>query len=153
MHTQNDWTDMPRPQTPFSIAEATGAAEHNPGRYTDRKQAPQPQGPLGEPPNHFDDVHRDLWNEVAAMPPPGVLTSADRILVEIAANLLYRLRKGGSYDADENMIFPLSAVELGHLRSCLGSMGCTPADRGRVSNAQKKTASPLGKLKVSGRAN
>lgn len=129
---------MPRPQTPIDIAEATGALEHNKKRFKARKEAPQPQGELGESPNHFGDIDRDLWTEVAGMTAPGVLTSADRILVEITVGLLRRLRgikrHGGEW------VEPLKPVELGHLRACLGSMGLTPADRGRVtgSNAKKQ---------------
>ena len=120
---------MPRPQTPYAIAEATGATEHNPGRYRDRKSAPQPEGELGDPPNYFDDAGRELWHEVAGMTAPGVLTKADRILVEVTATLLRKFRDPNPETGG------LKPVELGHLRSCLGSMGLTPADRGRVNGS------------------
>ncbi|GAA3758132.1 hypothetical protein [Terriglobus aquaticus] len=127
---------MPRPQTPISIGEATGAKEHNPGRYEGRKNAPKPDPELGPAPNYFDDVDRDFWNEVAGTTAPGVLTKADRILVEVTARLLRKFR-------DKNpQTGGLKPVELGHLRACLGSMGLAPADRGRVtgSDASKKEA-------------
>ena len=125
---------MPRNQTPLAIAEATGALEHNRGRYEQRKNAPQPTGELGEPPNHFDDIDRDLWCEVAGMTAPGVLTSADRLIVEVTAMLLRKLRYP---DPDNGGIKP---VEIGHLRACLGSMGLTPADRGRVTGSNEPQA-------------
>ena len=120
--------------------------EHDPSRYESRRNAPQPQGELGDPPNYFDDVHRDMWREIAAMPPPGVLTSADRILVEITARLLRRFRTPFKQQNAETP--PLTAVEIGHLRACLGSMGLTPADRGRVtgSDAPQKPQDPLDEL-------
>lgn len=127
---------MPRTRTPLAEAEATGALEHNKKRYADRKAAPVPAGPIGEPPNHFDDVDRDLWREVVAMPADGVLTSADRLLVEITVHLLRRFR--GINRDDDKQIAPLTGVEIGHLRACLGSMGCTPADRTRVKAGDGK---------------
>jgi hypothetical protein len=138
---------MPRQRTPLPIAEATGATEHNKKRYADRLDAPRPEGPIGEPPNHFDDVDCDLWNEVVGMPAPGVLTSADRVLVEITVHLLRRFR--GIQREDAPPISPLTGVEMGHLRACIGSMGCTPADRSRVhagDDGKDKTQDPLAVL-------
>ena len=133
---------MPRPRTPLAEAEATGALEHNKKRYADRKNAPVPTGPIGEPPNHFDDVDRDLWSEVVGMPADGVLTSADRLLVEITVHLLRRFRGidygSGEDEEDHRSVAPLTGVEIGHLRACLGSMGCTPADRTRVKAGDGK---------------
>jgi hypothetical protein len=141
---------MPRSQTPYAIAEATGAAEHNPKRYKARKVAPQPEGVLGDPPNYFDEQLGDMWREIANYAPPGVLTSADRFLVEITSKLLHRFR---SLHPDDK----LSPVELGHLRSCLGSMGLTPADRGRVTSAkpqqQKDPLDAILSAKGTGKAN
>ena len=140
---------MPRPRTPLTEAEATGALDHNKRRYADRIDAPQPEGPIGEPPSHFDDVDRDLWAEVVGMPAPGVLTSADRLLVEITVHLLRRFRGidygSGEDEEDHRSITPLTGVELGHLRACLGSMGCTPSDRTRVKagNGKEKGHDPL----------
>jgi hypothetical protein len=146
---------MPKPQTPLAIAEATGALEHNRKRYENRKSAPQPAGELGEPPNHFSDLERDLWSEIAGMTAPGVLTSADRLLVELTTELLRRFR--GWQRATGEYVEPLKPVELGHLRACLGSMGLTPADRGRVSPSDApKPEDPLAILLGSngqGRAN
>lgn len=124
---------MARPQTPLEIAQATGARDKNPGRYEARKNAPEPTGELGDPPAYFTDVQRDMWREVERTVPPGILTSADRFLVEYFSKLMCRHR---SFDPDD----ALSPVEQGHLRACLGSMGLTPADRGRVigSNVPKK---------------
>lgn len=138
---------MPRPRTPLAEAEATGATEHNPKRFRDRKKAPLPTGPIGEPPAHFDDVDRDLWREVLALPAEGVLTSADRLLVEVTVKLLRKLR-GIDYE-DGPPIAPLTGVEMGHLRACLGSMGCTPADRTRVragNDGEDKPQDPLAVL-------
>jgi phage terminase small subunit len=122
---------MPRHRLPPSTAEASGAIERNPQRYRDRLNPPTVDDPIGEPPNHFDDISRDLWREVVAMPAHGVLTSADRVLVEITVRLLRKLRRG------ERENGPITGIEVGHLRACLGSMGCTPADRSKVSGADE----------------
>lgn len=137
---------MPRQRKPLAEHEATGQTEHNKKRYRDWKQAPQPTGEIGEPPAHFDDTDRDLWREVIGMPAPGVLTSADRLLVEITVKLLRKLRLIDYADAP---IVPLTGVEMGHLRACIGSMGCTPADRTRVhagDNGKQKAQDPLAVL-------
>jgi hypothetical protein len=126
---------MPRQRTPLAEAEATGATAKNPKRYRGRRASPTPEGPVGDPPSHFDDVDRDLWFEVANLPAQGVLTSADRVLVEVTVRLLRKLRGidyGMNEDDHRQPIAPLTGVEMGHLRACLGSMGCTPADRTRV---------------------
>lgn len=112
----------------MDTADASGAMERNPQRYADRQNAPKPEGPLGDPPNHFDETQRDLWNEIVGTVPALVLTSADRLLVEVTTMLLGKLRMG--------IIKP---VEIGHLRACLGSMGLTPADRTRVTKTDEPT--------------
>lgn len=144
---------MPRPRTPLPIAEATGAIEKNKKRFEGRDKVPLPQGPIGEPPNYFDDVDRDLWREVVELPAPGILTSADRLLVEITVKLLRRLRLIEYAEPEEGrqrqQITPLTGVEMGHLRACLGSMGCTPADRTRVhagDDGKEKSQDPLAVL-------
>lgn len=136
---------VPRPRTPLPIAEATGAVEHNRKRFEGRAAAPQPEGPVGDPPAHFDDIDRDLWHEVVALPAPGVLSSADRLLVEVTVQLLRKLRR---IDYADTPIAPLTGVEMGHLRACIGSMGCTPADRSRVNKADgdQETTDPLAVL-------
>ena len=65
------------------------------------------------------------WHELVAMAPPGVLTNADRWAVEIAAGLMAEYRKGEMLPAG-----------VGHLRSILGRMGLTPADRAALSIPQ-----------------
>ena len=113
------------------MAEASGAIERNPQRYVHRLAEISVHDPIGEPPNHFDDISRDLWRELVGMAPNGVLTHADRVLVEVTTRLLRKLRfadQGGP---------PITGIEIGHLRACLGSMGCTPADRSRVSRTDE----------------
>ena len=42
-------------------------------------------------PDYFDDVERDLWQEIASTVPVGVLTSAGRYVVGLTARLLREL--------------------------------------------------------------
>lgn len=121
---------MPRPRTPLSIAEDTGALDHNPKRFADRVNVPQPEGPIGDPPEFFDDYQKAIWKEVVALPAKGVLTSADRLLVETTVYLVAMQRIGD-----------IKPVDRGHLRACLGSMGLTPADRTRVHGTDDKPKS------------
>lgn len=122
---------MPRQRTPLSQAIGSGAVDHNPKRYADRLIEVTVHDPIGEPPNHFDDISRDLWREIVGMAPNGVLTFADRLLVEVTTRLLRKLRYGDVAGS------PITGVEVGHLRACMGSMGCTPADRSRVSRTDE----------------
>ena len=125
---------MPRQRLTPEQAEASGAIEHNPKRFADRIHAPQPAGPVGDPPNFFDDEQGDVWREILELAPLGVLTSADRLLVETTVYLVRMQRMG-----------LITSVDRGHLRACLGSMGMTPADRTRVQAASggKKERDPL----------
>lgn len=114
---------MSRPRTPTTVLDMRGAFKANPARK--RPDEPRPTGELGDPPAHLDGATLAAWNELVAMAPPGVLTNADRWAVEIAAGLMAEYRKGEMLPAG-----------VGHLRSILGRMGLTPADRAALSIPQ-----------------
>jgi hypothetical protein len=114
---------MPKPRKPTSqLGEQTLAK--NKGRYAARAREPRPAAKLGAPPKDLTPAQKKLWREIVAQVPPGVLTSADRIIVEITVRQLEKLRTGLA-----------SPVDIGHLRQSLASLGMTPADRSRVSTA------------------
>jgi hypothetical protein len=92
---------------------------------------------LGDPPESLGDVERAAWHELAALAPAGVLTKADRWLIEIACRLMAAGREhgfGGRHG--------ITAGEIGLLNSCLRSMGLTPADRSRVNLTSKPDVAP-----------
>jgi len=115
---------MGRINKPTKLKILKGTYRH----YRENPNEPMPENPLGEPPISLTDVQQEAWHEIAELIPDGVLTEADRIIVEIAARFLSDLRLKGS----------LSVGNMGHLMIALGRMGLTPADRPKVS-VQKKT--------------
>ena len=61
-----------------------------------------------------------------------MLTSADRVALEMLAGLIAKGRRPGG----------LTGAELGHLRALLGEMGASPASRSRVLPAAPGAAAP-----------
>jgi hypothetical protein len=121
-----------RPRKPTKLHVLQGT---RPGATT-RDRAAEPEcAPLGEPPAHWTAaveagseseekaarIKVAIWHEIVAALPPGVITEADRFTVEIAVELLVRLRLGLT-----------SAAEIGNLQRALASLGMTPADRSKV---------------------
>ncbi len=117
---------MPRPRTPIAKALASGAVDKNPKRFANRLNEPSPRADLGPAPMYFTPEQIELWQALVDRVPAGVLTAADCYIVELAVLLLEKLRRGD-----------IKPVEIGHLRASLGSMGLTPADRGKVNGAHE----------------
>lgn len=127
---------MPRPRKTLADAKRDGSYDHNPGRFLGR--AEPVTKPLGPAPMHFTPEQIEIWEELVAVVPAGVLAAGDTYLVELAVVLIGELRSGY-----------LSAPRMGHLRCTLGSMGLTPADRTRVNGSNeppKKEEDKLGRL-------
>lgn len=118
---------MPNPKLPFALAKLRGSTRKNPSRYESRKHAPQPHEGLGEPPQGLSPGALQAWLEIDRGLPPGVLTVADRMAVELAAQLLSEFRENPA-------LFP--AARLAQLRGLLGSLGLTPVDRIRLAVPQ-----------------
>jgi phage terminase small subunit len=116
---------MARPRTPTAVLELRGSFKTHPSRK--RPDEPRPTGKLGDPPPHLGEAALAAWHEIVGMAPPGVLTSADRWAVEIAAGLMAQFRAGD-----------LLPAGVGHLRGILGRMGLTPADRAGLNIPQPK---------------
>jgi phage terminase small subunit len=121
---------MPRPRTPTAILDARGALAHDSKRYAHRTSEPQPTKPLGSAPAHLTKDQKKVWRELATTAPADVLTGCDRWVVESAVMLMSLIRSGN-----------FTTATIAQLRSCLASMGMTPADRSRVS-AKKQELNP-----------
>lgn len=100
----------------------SGELQRRPGRYANVGLEPQPTGPLGNPPAHFDKQHRAAWKEIAANCSPGVLTNSDRIHVEQLCCLLCLVRGGNGKASDMSLL-------MASLQQC----GMTPLARSRVA--------------------
>ena len=93
----------------------------NPTRHRNRVGEPVGGEPIGDAPEHFKPLGKVLWHEVVNCVPAGVLTKADRLIVELLCRLLVEMR--------DKKLTPALATQI---RGCLGSLGMTPADRSRV---------------------
>jgi hypothetical protein len=118
---------MGRNRKPKAVAERDGSFEAHPERKAAYENEPKPEGPLGAPPKAFTDGSYTgdrllvIWNELTSQAPPGVLTSADRMHVEMVCRLIYRVRHGSPKSGDFNSI-----------KEFLGKMAMNPADRTKV---------------------
>ena len=120
---------MPNPRKPTALLAINGGLAKNPGRYTDRVNEPQSNGPIGDAPAGFNKARKAIWNEVVSTVPDGVLQKSDRLIVELISGWLFDLRAGEATVADK-----------AQLRMALASLGMTPADRSRVSATKEDTA-------------
>ena len=123
---------MPARRLPTQIHEARGSYRKNPARRRD--PTPVVTKRLGRPSETLSDTERAAWLEIVRCAPPGVLTRADRLSVELAARLLAELRAGSS---------TMTTSRLTTLRHLLESLGMAPAARANVSVAPKPRRSRL----------
>lgn len=115
---------MARPRTPTAVLELKGAFRKNPARGRARAGEPKVDRPLGSPPDSLSVEVHAAWCELEEMTPDGVLTYADRWLVEMAARLMDLVRRGLAETKDYSA-----------LMRCLASMGLTPVDRSKINLA------------------
>lgn len=114
---------MPRPRTPLAKARVTGRDKVNPARFTGRNE-PLVDDDLGHAPDWLLDTDaakpREAWEQLRSSIP--WLNSSHRGITAIAATVMGRMIAGQE----------VGTQSLNLLRQCLGSMGATPADAGRV---------------------
>jgi hypothetical protein len=103
---------------PRESAELKGAHKVHPERY--REEVPKSLLPLGKYPTGRSTEPEDCWFEISSMCIDGVLTGADRIMLEIASDLL------GEYREDHKKF---ASAKLGNIISCLARFGMSPSDR------------------------
>lgn len=115
---------MARHKLPLQIARLTGAAAANPQRYRDIP--PVAEGELGDPPEHLSVGAAAVWREIASTAPAGVLATADRVAVELAANLVAEYR-----EAPREFL----ASRIAQMTGLLARLGMTPIDRQRLAVA------------------
>lgn len=127
---------MPRPRKPTNILEFSGAYKKNPQRAGARANEPKPNGPLGDPPAHFKEPEREIWNEIAAELHPGTACRADRgdfeQLCIMAAKVRAQYAAGGPMAVDEKAV-----AACNRLRT---AFGLNPAARSRVAAAKQDPA-------------
>jgi P27 family predicted phage terminase small subunit len=77
-----------RPPVPTHLKVIRG----NPGRRKINTREPKPPGDLREPPAHFDEELREVWQYAIANAPPGLLKRIDSSVLETwcTSHLLHR---------------------------------------------------------------
>jgi hypothetical protein len=112
---------MGRPRKPIELHRLSGADKKHPERF--RNEVPKSTAPFGKYPSTRTTVPAECWAEISTMCIPGVLTGADRFMVEIAADLL------AEYRTDP----PGFAVgKYRTLVGLFGRFGMSPSDRSRL---------------------
>jgi hypothetical protein len=126
---------MPAQRKPTTLHEISGAFRKNPDRGRARKNEPVPKAGIGPAPRHMSEQERACWDEIVGIVPNGVLYDSDRLAVEITAKLLAKYRR------DEH-----STPELTALRASLSALGLTPADRSKITVADRDARNPFGAI-------
>ena len=112
---------MARPRIPSARAAVEGRDRHDPQRFRNR---PAPVfAEIGAPPSWMSIDQRQIWDVFISELP--WLNKTHRSLLEVAVTVRTRIASGQDIG--------VQAMNL--LRQCLGQMGATPADAGRVSFA------------------
>lgn len=123
---------MARHAQPRAVAELKGAAKKHPERY--RKEPPKSDLQVGNVPARFTAAQQEAWLELTTYAPTGVLAGADRLTLEVGAQLLAQFRQ----DGDD---FP--ANKIGHLIGILARLGMSPADRQKLGTEKKEAGNPF----------
>ena len=118
---------MARHAQPREVAAAKGATRKHPERY--RKEPPASDYKLGDAPDHMTEAAKAVWFELQTYAPAGVLTGADRLILEILSNLLAEYRE----DPRE-----FAVGKYVHMRGGLASIGMTVADRQKLGTEKAK---------------
>ncbi len=159
---------MGRIRKPSAELEAKGAFAKDPKRGRARRNEPKPDGPIGRPPTYFDAYHCAIWREIIDECPRGVLTKADRKLLELSVRLTAKMRLVpgrrplwlrflgdallnlglGEREVERmkdafHAALGVSSQELSLLATTLTRMGMTPADRSRVQVEPEKEDNPF----------
>lgn len=123
---------MARHKQPEALAKLKGATKKNPQRY--KKKAPTSTKPVGTAPAHMSPAARDAWAELVKYALTGVLTGADRLVMEVTATLLAQFR------ADP---LEMPAAKITQLVGCLARLGLTPADRQKLGVEKPPEGNPF----------
>jgi hypothetical protein len=116
---------MGRPRKPTSELSLRGAFQRNPSRLKEREGEPVVTGALGPPPDFLSDRAKAVWLEMAGH---GTwLTAADRMMVEIAADLMAQFRSDAA-----------NTRRVAVLVTVLNKLGFGPAERSKIRAPQAK---------------
>ena len=123
---------MARIPQPREVAKLKGSDKLNPQRYTG--EVPKCSMPVGDAPEDMLEGAQAVWFEICTFAPSGVITGADRFMLEMASNLLAEYR-------DDPVEFAVG--KYGHLISLLARFGLSPSDRNKLAMEPPKEANPF----------
>ena len=126
---------MGRHAQPRELAALKGADRKNPQRY--KSTPPKSAMPLGLPPAHLTKDAQGCWVELSAYALPGVLTGADRVMLEMASVLLAEFRSN---------TLDFSGAKIGHLVGLLARFGMSPTDRQKLGASSEVPSNPFDQL-------
>jgi phage terminase small subunit len=126
---------MARHAQPREVARLKGADKKDPQRY--RGEAPKRDMPLGNAPAQLSEDAAACWFELQSLALPGVMTGADRIMFEVASNLMAEYRR----DPVE-----FAVGKYAHLIGLLARFGMSPADRQKLAVEKPKSDNPYADL-------
>ena len=129
---------MARNHLPKNIHILKGTAKAHPERMRERENEPVNKAPIGKPSKYLSTVEKRFFKEIVDNSIEGVLGKSDRIAVEIAAALLFKVR---NLNIVEGEVQPATAGEQQLLCKYLGQFGMLPADRAKLSVEPKKAKS------------
>jgi phage terminase small subunit len=121
----------PAPRKSLAAHELSGAIKKNPARFVGRKDQPRSAAGIGAAPKHLTAEEKVVWRDVVKVSPKGVLTAADRLLLEVTCHLVVHFRSGAV----------IRASEVAMLLAALGRLGLSPADRAKL-NVQPEPPKP-----------
>ena len=114
------------------FAKLSGATKKHPERY--KKQIPKSDHDLGLAPAHLSDAAKVVWFELEAYSLKGVLTGADRFILEVTSTLLAEYRESPG---------DFAVGKYTHLIGCLARLGLTPSDRQKLGTDRKPEGNPF----------
>ena len=110
---------MRTPKKSLAELKLSGTFQQNKKRY---EHLTDPvvtiQLPVGRPPAHLQAAEKAAWAELVRVAHPGLLTRSDRLILEIAAKLIVRMRTSDAKTSEFNALL-----------SVLAKLGMTPAAR------------------------
>src|SRR3982074_2880666 len=110
---------MTRTRLPTAVLELRGSFKKHPERARERAGEPKPLNLLGPPPDRLKPKVKAVWKEMRA---EGYwLTSADALMVEIAAGLMAQHRAGEIDNPARSLLI-----------STLSKLGFGPTERSKL---------------------
>lgn len=119
---------MPKPRKPTAVLQFQGAYRKDPQRAAARLNEPTPSGDIGTAPTHFTPEQAETWDRIVSLSLPGVLSNADRVIVEELSCAIHARRQSSA--ATHGLGYD---VKLGaFIKSGLEQLGMTPSARSKV---------------------